>query len=75
MKEVQYTFQVPDFCPERCAAFSPIRYEKQNLWRCLHEDQCKELHRVIEMNTQLDRLMENAGRASPAATEKTEAGA
>ena len=75
MKEVQYTFRVPDFCPEHCEAFSPFRYEKQNLWRCLHEDQCKELRRVIEMNAQLDSLMENAGGASPAPTGETEADA
>lgn len=27
MKEVQYPFQVPDFCPERCEALSPFRYD------------------------------------------------
>ena len=65
MKEVQYPFRVPDFCPERCEALSPFRYEKQNVCVCLNETRCKELRRV----------MENAVGASPAPTRETEAGA
>ena len=72
MKEVQYTFQVPDSCPEQCEAFNPLRWKNMKVMTCLHEDQCKALHRVMEANAELDRILESAGGASPAPTGKTE---
>lgn len=72
MKEVSYTFEVMDFCPEKCEAFSPIRVLRDDKFRCLHTDSCKELHRVLQMHAELDRILENAGGASPAPTKETE---
>ncbi|MBR1689382.1 MAG: hypothetical protein IJ713_01250 [Oscillibacter sp.] len=78
MKKVTYEFEVPDFCPEACEAFNPVRYRDE--WKCLHEDQCKALHRVIQANAELDRILEEAGVDGERAAdrrpyEETEAGA
>ena len=46
MKEVSYTFTVPDFCPEPCEAFSPFDYRANRLG-CLNETKCKELWKML----------------------------
>lgn len=47
MKKVTYAFEVPDFCPDKCEAFSPIRAIRNDKMHCLYDDQCAELHRVL----------------------------
>ena len=74
MKKVQYTFEVPDFCPDECEAFNPFRGMKREKMTCLYESQCRELRRAIEMNAELGRILASAGGASPSPTRETEAG-
>lgn len=70
MKKVQYTFEVQDFCPDKCEAFSPIRALRAEKMYCLYKEQCEQLHRVLEKNAELDRIMAGAagktGDPSPA---------
>lgn len=58
MKKVQYTFEVPDFCPEKCEAFSPIRAIRNDKMHCLYDSQCAELHRVLEQNADRNKETE-----------------
>ena len=63
MKEVQYTFRVPDFCPEHCKKFSPFARFGEELI-CLNGDACTILMRQLEK-------LRAGGDAGPG--EKTEA--
>lgn len=67
MKKVQYTFEVPDFCPDKCEAFSPIRALRAEKMYCLHKEQCEQLRRVLEKNAELDRIMAGAAGKDPSA--------
>lgn len=73
MKQVQYTFEVPDFCPEKCAAFNPAHFLRSDTFGCLHQDQCAELHRnlalIAQADRELDAIMERAGQAAAPTTE------
>lgn len=47
MKKVTYEFEVMDFCPERCEAFSPFEFRGDHLG-CLHDSKCSELWKQLK---------------------------
>lgn len=47
MKKVTYEFEVPDFCPEHCEAFSPFEFRHERLG-CLNDTKCEQLYRRIK---------------------------